>query len=216
MVRKFLKKKTLITKMKNKTLLSKAKENIAHKLQAGAILLVVALMIFNTNVTNFVSAANNDTTTMSLEITGGVLEILNAETTMAFNTIAAGSTGTVNGITGNVVLKDYRSSPAQFGFYANSGIMTGGTDSNYTIPAYNTTVFPSTATIYNIATFNNTAAGFNSQPDNTLNGNILMFNSAHNAVGVVGINALQFNMTVSDELTAQTYTGTLFLTVLAI
>jgi len=202
--------------MKNKTLLSKAKENIARKIQTGAVLLVVALMIFNTNVTNFVSAANNDTTTMTFVVTGGVLEILNVETTMAFNSIASGSTGTVNAETGNIVIKDYRDGPGEFGFYSNASAMEGQADSIYTIPAYNISVHPSTATIYNIVTFNNLSNAFNYQPDNTENGNILMFNSVHNAVGAVGVNALQFNMTVNDQLTAQTYQGTLFLTVIAI
>lgn len=205
--------------MKNKKLLlSKVKESLTRKLQAGAMLLVVALMIFNTTGVKFVKADDNGTTTMSFEVTGGVLEILNVESTMAFNSIT-GSAGavTVNALTGNVVLKDFRSAPAEFGFYANSNDMEGQTDSNYTISATNITAHTSTATIYNVLTFDNTSNGFNYQTDGgNMSVNIFMFESVHNAVGAVGINELQFNMTVNtDDLTTQTYQGTLFLTVIA-
>ncbi len=203
--------------MKNKKLLlSKVKESLTRKLQAGAMLLIVALMIFNTTGTRLIKAADNGTTTMTFTVTGGVLEIFNTETTMAFNSIASGAGATVNGLTGNIVLKDYRDSPGEFGFYANANDMIGQSDDNFTIDAANVVVFPSTATIYNIATFNNSAGGFNSQPDNEMDTNILMFNSAHNAVGIVGVNELQFNMTVNGSLIAQAYQSTLFLTVLAI
>lgn len=203
--------------MKNKKiLLSKVKEDLTRRLQAVSMLLIVALMIFNTTGTRFVRAADNGTTTMTFDVTGGVLEILNVESTMAFSSIASGTAGTSTAETGNIVLKDYRASPGEFGFYANSNDMEGQSDDNYTIDAANLVVFPSTATIYNIVTFNNAGTAFNSQPDNGMDANILMFNSAHNAVGAVGINGLEFNMTVNDQLIAQTYQGTLFLTVIAI
>lgn len=203
--------------MKNKKLLlSKVKESLTRKLQAGAMLLVVVLMVFNTTGSRLIRADDNGTTTMTFTVSGGVLEILNVESTMAFNSIAAGISGTVNAETGNIVLKDYRSSPDEFALYGNSNDMEGQTDDNYSIDAGNILVFPSTATIYNIVTFNNTGDGFNFQAAANLDTNVFMFNANHGLVGAVGINGLEFNMTVNDQLTAQAYQGTLFLTVIAI
>ena len=94
--------------------------------------------------------------------------------------------------------------------------MVGETDSNYTVPAVNITVFPSTATIFNVETFNNKSNAINYYATHNLGANIGMFNSSHNAVGAVGINGLQLNATINAQLTAQTYSGSMLITVIAV
>ena len=63
-------------------------------------------------------------------------------------------------------------------------------------------------------TFNTGDIG-NGSDGSTLNGNIALFNSSHNATGAVTFNSLDMNVTVNATLNADTYTGTLKIFVIA-
>jgi len=197
--------------MKNKTLLHKVKENVTHKLQAGLVLLVAVIMIFNTS--NFVVADNNDSTVLNMVVNAGVLEIVNLDATATFNSLDAGDNGTVNTLLENGIIRDYRESPAEYTVYAYSAALAGQTDSNYEIPNTAITVHPDTATIVNVDQYDTNS--FGALADHNLSVNSGMFNSTYNAVGAVAFNELQLNLYIDGSYPAQEYSGTMVVSVIA-
>jgi hypothetical protein len=197
-------------------LLSKVQKHIARQTIAGAVLLLVGVMILNVN--HFAQAGTTNNIVTNLNVTAGALELYNVDLTMNFSSADVGVASTENAVQDNIVVRDRSAGASLWTLYANATAMQG-LSSN--ISAYNITVVPSVATLYNLGTFNNQsnavgrgADGSTFAQSNNTALNVRLFNSIHNMAGNFAVNGIRYDITVGASLPAGVYNGSMTMTLM--
>lgn len=191
-------------------LLSKVQKHIAQRTLAGAVLLLVGVMVLNVNHLTHATTTNDIVT--NVVITAGTLELYNVDLALNFTAGDAGLASTENAVQDNVVIRDRSAGASLWTLYANANFMHGATAN---IAAANITMVPSVATVYNLGTFNKESNALGRGADATdMDGNRRLFNSIHNIAGNFAYNGLRFDLTLGATLPAGTYTGGMTMTLI--
>jgi len=212
-MRKNIKNKTAGEKTQMKQgdlLLSKVQKHIARQTLAGAVLLLVGVMVLNVNHRIYAETTNDVTT--NVVITAGTIELTNLELALNFSSGEAGTASTENAVHSKLVVHDASAGASVWSLYANANYLTSTAQN---IAAANITVYPSIASVYNLGQFNNESNAVGRGADGTnMDGNRKLFNSIHNLPGNFGYNGLLFNLTLGSTLAANTYTGSMTFTLI--
>jgi len=220
--------KRMKTKIKNSLLLDKAQKKVRGHLAAGGVLLVGGLMLFNVaamsgfNVNGFdfwglpslVRAANSNTTELNVTISAGTLEILNTPSGLIFAAGTAGVASESSNDLNGAVVRDFRGTPTAWNLRAYSTILNNGTDDTYNISNASIEVYPTAATKVNVVSYNTEKVGNGDGDAQTLDANVLVFNSSHNAVGAIQFDDLQFNLIIDAGQVAQVLYGDMTIVVI--
>ena len=215
------------TKRKNNLLLGKVVVSIRGRLISIGVLLVGGLMLFNVaamsgfnvNGLNFwglpllVRAANSDLTNLNVTIQAGSLEIVNVPADLQFAAGTAGTTGVSFNNLDDSTIRDFRSSPVAWNLRAYSAELNNGISSDYNIANSSIALWPGNADKVNVASFDTGKVG-NGTNNTTLDANILVFNSSHNAVGAIRFDNLLFRLEIDAGQVAQDLNGDLTLVVI--
>ncbi|MFA5009629.1 MAG: hypothetical protein WC553_00105 [Patescibacteria group bacterium] len=197
----------------NTLLLQKAKTYVAQRLLGGAVLVFLGFMLFNTAKTTF--AVDTLNSNLNVTIGAGVLEMLNTEAMVNF---AAGTAGTASNVFGNLdltVIRDFRAAGmGNWDVNIYSGVITGVTDTNFTIPNTSISVWPANTTFGNLESYDTALLG-TGVGTRALDGDNIFFNSDEGTTGAVVINNILFKVNLNASLDAQDYRGTTTLTVVA-
>lgn len=196
----------------DKLLLSKAHQVVRQQLLAAGALVVLGLMFINA-LQIPVLAANSGTSTLAVNVTAGVLEIVNVQTSMNFGSATAGDTNVLFENLDNSTVRDFRASPAAWNLRGYSEPLVGVSQGSYQITNSSIWVWPGNATKANLETFNTEKIG-NGTNNSSLDANVLIFNSSHNAAGAVTFNNILFRLATNSSLVAQDYQGVLTLVVI--
>lgn len=194
-------------------LINKAKAMVTKRILGGTVFVLVGLMLFNTiRMTN---AGNSNTSNLNLNVTAGVLEILNADANVQF---AATSQGTAANVTQNLngtTISDWRAT-SNFFWDLNmySQPLTGVTDTNYLVANTLVSARSNSTTKTNINAYDTAKLG-NGVGERALNGDNIFFNSEDTSGGVVQIDDVLIKANLNSSLIGQTYRGNLTLTVIA-
>lgn len=208
-------------------MLSRAKHTISRQVVAVGVFLVGGLMLFNAasmsgfnvaglgvwGLPSLVRAANSDTSELNVTIAAGALEIVNVPTSLIF---AGGTAGTASVSFNNLddtTVRDFRGTPVAWDLYAYSAILNNGSDDTYNIDNSAIAVWPGNATKVNVASFNTEKVG-NGTANSTLDANVLVFNSSHNAVGAIRFDNLLFRLEIDAGQVAQVLYGDMTLVVI--
>ncbi|AKM84820.1 MAG: hypothetical protein VE98_C0001G0363 [candidate division Kazan bacterium GW2011_GWA1_50_15] len=201
----------------SKILLSKAHQVAGQQVMAAGVVLVLGLMFINAvqfpGWNPFTFAGNSNTSTLSVNVTAGTLEIVNVQTAMNFGSLVAGTGGVNFENLDNSTVRDFRASPVRWNLRGYSAPLVGAGDGNYQIANTAIWVWPGNADKTNVETFNTEKVG-NGTDNSALNDNVLIFNSSHNAAGVIRFDNLLFRLATNSSLTAQDYSGSLTVVVI--
>jgi hypothetical protein len=194
-------------------LINKAKGVVSKNLLGGAVFVLVGLMLFNT--VRMTNAGNSNTSNLNLNVTAGVLEILNADANVQFAATAQGTAANVTQNLNSTTISDWRSTSNWFwDLNMYSQPLTGQTDSNYLVPNTLISAKSNGTTKTNVNAFDTAKLG-NGVGERALNGDNVYFNAEDTSGGVVQIDDVLIKANLNASLIGQTYRGNLTLTVVA-
>lgn len=194
-------------------LINKAKSMVSKRILGGAVFVLVGFMLFNTiRMTN---AGNSNVSNLNLNVTAGVLEILNSDANVQFAATAQGTAANVTQNLNETTISDWRSTSNWFwDLNMYSQPLTGVTDTNYLVPNTLISARSNSTTKTNINAYDTAKLG-NGVGERILNGDNIFFNSEDTSGGVVEIDDILIKANLNASLIGQTYRGNLTLTVIA-